>query len=77
VILVPESEWSLDLATPQLYCTTKDGKCVQLNYNFPKDAIMIGVKLVIGEPLAFSSNSFRGKYLKAGANTISLGTSMC
>ena len=76
MILVPESEWNLDFATPQLYCTTKDSKCVQLDYMFPKDAVMVKVEPVEGEPIAFSSKSVKGKYLKAGVNTIKLNKGM-
>ena len=66
--LVPESEWSLDLATPKLYCTTKDGKCVQMDYTIPKDAIIVKATPVAGEPRpSFLINSkVNVKYMKPG-----------
>jgi len=72
VILIPESEWSLDLATPQLYCTTKDSKCVQLDYMFPIDAIMVEPKPVEGEPRPdyLINPDVKVKHLNDGVNII-------
>ena len=72
--MVPESEWSLDYATPKLYCTTKDGKCVQLKYNIPKDAILVEPKADEDEPRPSYLNNpnVNVKYLSGEENVVEM-----
>ena len=73
--MVPESEWNLDLATPKLYCTTKDGKCVKMDYMVPKDAILVEPRPEEGEPRpSFLINpNVNVKYIKPRVNIMSIG----
>ena len=70
--LIPESEWNLDLATPKLYCTTKDSKCVQMDYTVPKDALLVQPRPEAGVPRpSFLINpKVNVKYVKGGEEVI-------
>lgn len=48
--MIPYKQWSLDYATPKLYCTTKDGKCTTTEYDIPRDAVKIDAQERIGDP---------------------------
>ena len=70
VILVPESEWNLDMVTPKLYCTTKDGKCIQMDYM--NNGVLVEPRPEAGEPRpSFLINpKVNVKYIKPRVNVM-------
>lgn len=74
MILIPEDEWHLDFATPQLYCTTKDGKCTPMEYETPKQSRVELSKAVESDPRPsyIIDPRIQVKYLKPGVNAIDI-----